>query len=52
MVVEVFVAEAQTEEALLEEVGHGVLDQRGVAVIGEAAGELLDEVELRFDLAE
>src|SRR5207302_7653666 len=52
MVVEVFVAEAQTEEALLEEFGQGVLDQLRVAVVGEAAGELLDEVELRFDLAE
>ncbi len=52
VVVEVAVAEAQGEDALLEEVGEGVLDAIRVAVIGEAAGELIDKVELGFDLAE
>lgn len=52
LVVEVFVAQAQAEEALHEEFGEGVLDEVGVAVVAEAAGERLDEVELGFDLAE
>ena len=52
VIVEVFVAQAQPEDALLEEFGERVLDQVGVAVIGEAAGELFDEVEAAFDLAE
>ena len=52
MVVEVFVAQAEAEDALLEQVEQGVFDEVGVAVIGEAVGELLDEVELGFDLAE
>src|SRR5271166_5518990 len=52
MVVEIFVAQAQSEEPLLEQLGKGVLDQVGIAVIGEAAGKLLDEVELGFDLTE
>src|SRR5262249_43066346 len=49
---EVFVAEAQAEDALLEEVVQGVFDEFGIAVVGEAAGELLDEAELGLDLAE
>ena len=52
VVVEVLVAQAEAEEALLEEFGEGMLDLVGVAVVGEAAGELVDEVELGFDLAE
>jgi hypothetical protein len=52
VVVEVFVAQAQREDALLEEVGKRVLDEVGVAVIGKAGGEPVDEVELGFDFAE
>ena len=49
---EVFVAQAEAEDALLEQIGEGVLDEVGIAVVGEAAGELVDEVELGFDLAQ
>src|SRR5581483_1350457 len=52
VVEEVLVPQAQAEDALLEEVGEGVLDAVGVAVVGEAAGEALDEAELGLDLAE
>ena len=52
MVVEILVAEAEGEDALLEELGEGVLDAVGVAVVGEAGGELVDEVELGLDLAQ
>jgi hypothetical protein len=52
VVVEVLVAQAQAEDALLEEFGEGVLDLVGVAVVGEAAGELVEEVELGLDLAQ
>src|SRR5262249_18881645 len=37
-------------DALLEELQQGVLDAVGVAVVGEAAGELRDEAELGLDL--
>src|SRR5207302_11382227 len=51
VVVEVLVAQAQTEDALLKELGEGVLEAVGVAVGGEAAGELVVEVEFGLDLA-
>src|SRR5205823_2614000 len=49
---EVLVAQAEAEDALREELREGVLDLVGVAVVAEAAGELVDEVELGLDLAE
>src|SRR5262249_49932538 len=52
MVVEVLVAQAQAEDALLEEVRQGVLDLVGVAVVPEAAGQLVEEVEPGLEFAE
>jgi hypothetical protein len=52
VVVEVLATQAEGEDALLEELGEGVLDQLGVAEVGEAAGELVEEVKLGLDLAE
>ncbi len=52
MVIEVAVAQAQGQDALFEEFGEGVLNQLGIAVIGKAGGELVDEVKLGFDFAE
>ena len=52
VVVEIFIAEAQTENALLEQFQKCVLDEFGIAMIGEAAGKLFDEMELGFDLPE
>jgi hypothetical protein len=52
VVVEVFVAQAQAEDALLEQLRDGVFDQVGVAVVGETSGELVEEMELRLDFAE
>src|SRR5579859_5631069 len=52
MIVEVLVAQAQAIETLLEQVRHRVLDEVGVAVIAETAGELFDEAELGFDFAQ
>src|SRR5262249_48677588 len=40
------------QDTLLEEVRERVLDQFGIAVIGKAGGELVDEVKLGFDFAE
>src|SRR6202000_961165 len=50
VVVEIAIAEAESEDSLLEKFGEGVLDEFGVAVIGETVGELVEEVELGFDL--
>src|SRR5262245_9537954 len=52
VVVEVLVAQAEGENALLEEFGERVLHQVGVAVIGKAGGELVEEVELGLHLAQ
>jgi hypothetical protein len=52
VVVEVFVAEAQAKDALFEEIGQRMFDKIRVAMIGEAVGEALDQVELGLDLAE
>ena len=43
VVVEVLVAQGQGVDALGEKVFEGVLDQVGVAMIGEAGGELADD---------
>ena len=51
MVIEVAVAQAQGQDALFEEFGEGVLNQLGIAVIGKAGGELVDEAKLGFDSA-
>jgi len=47
---EVFVAEAQTEHALLHEFGGAVLDTPGLMVITEAGGESLEIPSAIFDL--
>jgi hypothetical protein len=52
VVVEVFVAEAEAEDALTEKVGKGVFNEVGVAMIGEAACEGVEEAEGVIDLAE
>jgi hypothetical protein len=52
MVVEILVAQAEAEDALLEEFEQGVLDALGITIVGEAAGEGLKEVEVVIDLAQ
>jgi hypothetical protein len=52
VVVDVFLAKAQAEEALLEQFRQRVLNQVGIPVVRETAGELLDEVKVVLDLAE
>src|SRR5262249_57041482 len=52
VVEQVLVAQAQAKDALLEQRGQGVVDGAGVAVVGEAAGELLDEAETGLNLAQ
>jgi hypothetical protein len=51
VVVEVAVAEAEGQDTLLEEIGEGMLEAFGVAVIGKAGGERVEEVERGLDLA-
>jgi hypothetical protein len=52
VVVEVFVAQAQAEDTLAEELGQGVFDELGVAIVGEAACEGVEEAEGVIDFAE
>jgi hypothetical protein len=52
VVVEVFVAEGQSHDPLEEEFLDGEFELLFIAMIGEAVGELLDDAELLFDLAE
>jgi hypothetical protein len=52
LLIEVFVTQAQAEDALLQEIGERVLDQFGVPVIGEARGKLVEEAEMAIDFAE
>ena len=52
MVVEVLVAQRQGVDPLCDEVFQGVLDQLGVAVVGEAGGELAEDAGGLLDLSE
>ncbi|AGA25935.1 hypothetical protein Sinac_1556 [Singulisphaera acidiphila DSM 18658] len=52
MVVEVFVAQGQTIDALGQEVFQGVLDEVRIAMVGKAGGELADDPGAGFDLTE
>ena len=52
VVVEVLVAQGQAVDPLGEEVLDGVLDEVGVAVVGEAGGELADDAGEGLGLAE
>jgi hypothetical protein len=52
VVIVIFVAQAQAENALLEKFVEGVLDAFGITVIGETASELGHEAELGFDFAQ
>ena len=52
VVVEVFVAQAEGEDALFEQLRERVLNQVGMPMIGETGSELVDEVELGFDLSQ
>ena len=52
VVVEVLVAQGQGVDPLGEEVLDGVLDEVGVAVVGEAGGELADDPGESLGLAE
>jgi hypothetical protein len=53
VVVEVFVAPpAQAEDTLAEEVGQGVFDEVGVAVVAEAAAKGVEEAKGVIDFAE
>ena len=52
VVVEVLVAQRQGVDPLGEEVLDGVLDEVGVAVVGEAGGELADDAGESLGLAE
>lgn len=51
MVVEVLVAETDAEDALLEQMEERVLDEFGVAMIGEAGGELIEKAKVGIDFA-
>lgn len=50
MVVEVLVAQAEAVDALGQEVAQGMGDASGIAVVGEAPGEALEEAEAALDL--
>ena len=52
MVVEVLVAQGQAVDALGDEMLDGVLDEVGVAMVGEAGGELADDAGELLGLAE
>ena len=52
MVVEVLVAERQSEHPLPDQLAHRVLDQLRIAVVDELFGEALDDPCLRLDLAQ
>jgi len=52
VIVKVFVAEAEAEDALLEEGDERMLDALGIAMIGEAGGELFKQAELGFDFTQ
>jgi hypothetical protein len=52
VVVEVFVSQAEAKDPLFEQFGEGVFNAVGVAMVGETAAELIDEVELDFEFAE
>lgn len=47
---QVFVAQAECEDPLLEQVHQRMFDQLGIAVVGETPRELLDEPEAVLDL--
>jgi len=52
VIVEIFVSQAKAKDSLLEQFDERVFDTFGIAVIGEAARELLDDSESLFDFAE
>jgi hypothetical protein len=52
VIVEVFVAQAQAEHSLFEQVEQGVFDAFGVAVIGEAQSEPFEESEAGIHLSQ
>jgi hypothetical protein len=52
VVVEVLVAQGQGVDALGDELLEGVLDEPGIAMVGEAAGELADDAGDLFGLLE
>lgn len=52
VIIDVPVAPAQSEDALLEQVGEGVFDEGGVAVVAETGREAVEEAELHIDFAE
>jgi hypothetical protein len=52
VIVEIFVAQAEAEHALLEQGDEGVFEAFGIAVVGEARGERVEQTEFGFDFAE
>lgn len=52
VIVEVFVAQTQAEDPLLEQFGQRVLDAIGIVLVGETGGKAFDEAELDLGLAE
>jgi hypothetical protein len=52
VVIEVLVAEGQGVDPLGDQIGDGVLDEVGVAMIGEAGGALVDDPSEWLGLAE
>ena len=52
MIVEVLVAQGEAVDPLGEQLGHGVLDEVGVAMVGEAGGELANDPGEALGLAE
>jgi len=49
---EVLVSQAEAEDALLEEIAEGMFEAVGMAIIGEAIGELIEEVEVFIEIAQ
>jgi hypothetical protein len=52
VIVEVFVTEAEAEDALLEQGDQRMFDEVGIAMVGEAGGERVEQAELGIEFAE
>ena len=52
VVVQIFVPEAQTEQPLLQQIDHRMLDLLGIPMIREAGGEHFDQTKPFFDLSQ
>ena len=52
MVVDILVAQRQSKNPLGDQMRDGMLDDFGVAVIGEASGKSSDDRQFRFDFSQ